>query len=69
MLAEPAGKIRLAELGAILLPGSPTDFGKLLAEKADKWGRGVKFSGDEGGLGAADFSRRCSLNVRDGSSG
>src|SRR5436305_5368739 len=32
-LAEPPAKKRFAELGAILLPGSPADFGRLLAEE------------------------------------
>jgi len=32
ILAEPAVKTRLAELGASLLPGTPADFGKLLAD-------------------------------------
>jgi len=44
-LAEPAAKKRFGELGAILLPGSPADFGKLLAEETEKWGKVVKFSG------------------------
>jgi hypothetical protein len=35
----------LAELGAILLSGSPAGFGKLLADETGKWGRLVKFSG------------------------
>jgi tripartite-type tricarboxylate transporter receptor subunit TctC len=45
VLAEPAAKTRFAELGAILLPGSPADFGKLLADETEKWGKVVKFSG------------------------
>jgi tripartite-type tricarboxylate transporter receptor subunit TctC len=45
VLAEPTAKTRFAELGAILLPGSPADFGKLLADETDKWGKVVKFSG------------------------
>jgi len=44
-LAEPVAKKRFTELGAILLPGSPADFGKLLAEETEKWGKVVKFSG------------------------
>lgn len=39
VLAEPAAKTRFTELGAILLPGSPADFGKLLADETEKWGR------------------------------
>src|SRR5437870_698151 len=45
VLAEPAAKKRFGELGAILLPGSPADFGKLLADETEKWGKVVKFSG------------------------
>jgi len=45
VLADPAAKTRFAEVGAILLPGSPADFGKLLADETEKWGKVVKFSG------------------------
>ena len=45
VLAGPAAKTRFAELGALLLPGSAADFGKLLADETDKWGKVVKFSG------------------------
>jgi tripartite-type tricarboxylate transporter receptor subunit TctC len=44
-LVEPAIKARLADMGATLLPGSPADFGKLIAEETEKWGKVVKFSG------------------------
>ena len=40
-----ATKARFAELGAFLLPGSALDFGKLLANETDKWGKVVKFAG------------------------
>jgi tripartite-type tricarboxylate transporter receptor subunit TctC len=39
VLADPAAKKRFAELGAILLPGSAADFGKLLADETEKWER------------------------------
>ena len=45
ILADPAAKKRFAEIGAILLPGSPADFGKLLADETEKWGKVVKFAG------------------------
>jgi tripartite-type tricarboxylate transporter receptor subunit TctC len=45
VLADPAAKTRFAELGAILLPGSAADFGKLLADETEKWGKVVRFSG------------------------
>jgi hypothetical protein len=38
-------KARLADLGGTVLPGSPADFGKLIAEETEKWGKVVKFSG------------------------
>jgi len=28
-----------------VLPGSPTDFGKLMAEETEKWAKVVKFAG------------------------
>ena len=37
-------KERLAELGTIL-PGSPADFGKLIAAETEKWAKVVNFSG------------------------
>jgi tripartite-type tricarboxylate transporter receptor subunit TctC len=42
-LADPKIKARL-ELGGTVLPGSPTDFGKLIAEETEKWGKVVKFA-------------------------
>ena len=45
VLATPVAKTRFADLGAFLLPGSPADFGKLLADETEKWGKVVKFSG------------------------
>jgi tripartite-type tricarboxylate transporter receptor subunit TctC len=45
VLADPKAKARFAELGAFLLPGSAVDFGKLLANETDKWGKVVKFAG------------------------
>jgi tripartite-type tricarboxylate transporter receptor subunit TctC len=44
-LNDPMSKARFAELGASLLPGSPADFGKLVAEETEKWGKVVKFCG------------------------
>ena len=31
--------------GGTVIPGSPADFGKLVADEIDKWGKVVKFSG------------------------
>ena len=44
-LADPNMKARLADLGGTVLAGSPADFGKLVAEETEKWGKVVKFSG------------------------
>ena len=44
-LDDPKIKARLTELGGSALPGSPGDFGKLIAEETEKWGKVVKFAG------------------------
>jgi tripartite-type tricarboxylate transporter receptor subunit TctC len=44
-LADPNMKARLADLGGIALTGSPRDFGKLIVEETEKWGKVVKFAG------------------------
>ncbi len=44
-LADPAMKTRLADLGGIVLAGSPADFAKLIAAETEKWGKVVKLSG------------------------
>jgi len=44
-LAESKTKARLADLGITVLVGSPAEFGKLIAEETEKWGKVVKFSG------------------------
>ena len=43
-LADPQLKARLADLGGAVLPGSPADFGKLIAEETAKWAKVVKFA-------------------------
>ena len=45
ILAEPKVKARFLEIGASLLPGSAADFGKLVADETEKWGKVVKFAG------------------------
>src|SRR5215471_14970332 len=42
---DPKIKARLADLGGTALPGSPADFGKLIADETEKWGKVVKFAG------------------------
>ena len=44
-LADSGVKARFAELGASVIAGSPADFGKLIADETDKWGKVVKFAG------------------------
>jgi tripartite-type tricarboxylate transporter receptor subunit TctC len=44
-LADPKMKARLAEMGGMVLAGSPADFGKLIADETEKWAKVVKFSG------------------------
>ena len=44
-LADPKMKARLADLGATVLAGSPADFGRLIADETEKWGKVVKFAG------------------------
>jgi tripartite-type tricarboxylate transporter receptor subunit TctC len=44
-LADPKIKARLADMGGVLLPGSPADFGKFIADETEKWGKVVKFAG------------------------
>jgi tripartite-type tricarboxylate transporter receptor subunit TctC len=44
-LAEPVLKERLEDLGATLIPGSPTDLAAFLASETEKWGAVVRLSG------------------------
>ena len=44
-LADPKIKTRVADMGGTVLTGSPADFGKLIADETEKWGKVVKFSG------------------------
>jgi tripartite-type tricarboxylate transporter receptor subunit TctC len=44
-LGDPKFKARLADFGGTALPGSPADFGRIMAEETEKWGKVVKFSG------------------------
>ena len=41
-LADPKLQTRLAELGGVPLGGSPADFGKLIADETEKWGKVIK---------------------------
>jgi tripartite-type tricarboxylate transporter receptor subunit TctC len=44
-IADPGMRARLAALGGEPLPGSPAEFGKLIAEETEKWGRVVRAAG------------------------
>jgi tripartite-type tricarboxylate transporter receptor subunit TctC len=41
-LTDPKMKSRLADLGGTMLAGSPADFGKLIADETEKWGKVVR---------------------------
>jgi tripartite-type tricarboxylate transporter receptor subunit TctC len=41
-LADPKMKARLADLGGTVLPGSPADFGKHIAEETEKWAKVIR---------------------------
>jgi len=41
-LGDPAMKSRLADLGGILIAGSPAEFGKLIAVETDKWAKVIR---------------------------
>jgi tripartite-type tricarboxylate transporter receptor subunit TctC len=44
-LADPKLKARLADLGGTPFGGSSAEFGKLMADETEKWGKVVKFAG------------------------
>jgi tripartite-type tricarboxylate transporter receptor subunit TctC len=41
-LADPKIKAQLAALGNTVLPGSPVDFGRLIADETEKWGKVIR---------------------------
>jgi tripartite-type tricarboxylate transporter receptor subunit TctC len=41
-LADPKLKAQLADLGGMVLAGSSTDFGKLITEETEKWGKVIR---------------------------
>jgi tripartite-type tricarboxylate transporter receptor subunit TctC len=42
VLADPEIKARVADLDGTVLVGSPADFGKLIAEETEKWGKVIR---------------------------
>ena len=41
-LADPNMKARIADLGGTVLAGSPTDFGKFIADEIEKWAKVIR---------------------------
>jgi tripartite-type tricarboxylate transporter receptor subunit TctC len=41
-LGDPTFKARLADVGSSALSGSPADFGKLIADETEKWGKVIR---------------------------
>jgi tripartite-type tricarboxylate transporter receptor subunit TctC len=44
-LADSKMKARFADLGNLVLSGSPVDFGNLIAEETEKWGKVIRTAG------------------------
>ena len=44
-LADPTIKARLANMGCMPLAGSPAEFGKLIADETEKWGKVIREAG------------------------
>jgi tripartite-type tricarboxylate transporter receptor subunit TctC len=44
-LADPAMQAKLAEIGGMLIPGTPEDFGKIIAAETEKWSKVVTATG------------------------
>src|SRR5262245_10265733 len=42
-VADPKIKARFTDLGATIMPGSPSDLGKLIADETEKWAKVVNF--------------------------
>ena len=41
-LADPKLNARLPDMDGTVLPGSPADFGKLIANETEKWGKVIR---------------------------
>ena len=44
-MADPGMKAKLAAIGGEIMPGSPAEFGRLIVEETDKWGKVVRTAG------------------------
>jgi len=47
-LADPTMTARLDAIDASAMPGSPADFGKLIADETERWGRTIRTAGIKG---------------------
>ncbi|MBX9777257.1 MAG: tripartite tricarboxylate transporter substrate binding protein [Xanthobacteraceae bacterium] len=43
-LEDPKIKQRFDEMGVLILRGSPEDFGRMIAEETDRWGKAIRFA-------------------------
>ena len=41
-LADPDMKAKVADVGGTVLPGTPADFGKLIADETEKWAKVIR---------------------------
>jgi tripartite-type tricarboxylate transporter receptor subunit TctC len=44
VLADPRVKARFAEMGGMVIAGSPADFGRLIADETEKWAKVVRIA-------------------------
>ena len=45
IITDPKIKSRITDTGGTVLPGSPADFGKLIADETEKWAKVIKSAG------------------------
>jgi tripartite-type tricarboxylate transporter receptor subunit TctC len=45
--ADPVMQARLLDTGGAVLPGSPTDFGRVMAGETEKWAKVIKSAGSK----------------------
>ena len=44
-LADPGIRARISDMGVSPLGGAPANFGKLIADETDKWGKVIRLAG------------------------
>ena len=42
IITDPKIKSRITDTGGTVLPGSPADFGKLIADETEKWAKVIR---------------------------